>query len=97
MGQLLQEVQLLSGIDGKTAVGITSLAEGLTCVVGVVTYFLTQNIIDWTLTPYLMIGAVISVPLSALTVKRIKTKRLRVIIGIITLTLGLLTIGKILL
>jgi len=94
-GPIVTGGQLLSGIDGKNAVSITSLAEGLTCIVGVIAYFLTQNIIDWTLAPYLIIGAVVSVPISALTVKRIKTKKLRIIIGIVTLILGLVTIGKI--
>jgi len=94
-GPVVTGGQLLSGVDGENAVGITSLAEGLTCIVGVIAYFLTQKIIDWILAPYLIIGDVISVPLSALTVKRIKTKRLRMIIGIITLILGIVTIGKI--
>jgi len=94
-GPVVTGGQLLSGVDGENAVGITSLAEGLTCIVGVIAYFLTQKIIDWILAPYLIIGAVISVPLSVLTVKRIKTKRLRMIIGIITLILGIVTIGKI--
>ena len=94
-GPVVTGGQLLSGVGGENAVGITSLAEGLTCIVGVIAYFLTQKIIDWILAPYLIIGAVISVPLSALTVKRIKTKRLRMIIGIITLILGIVTTGKI--
>jgi len=96
-GPVVTGGQLLSGVDGKNAIGITSLAEGLTCIVGVVAYLLTQNIIDWTLAPYLIIGAVISVPVSALTVKKIKTKKLRVIIGVVTLILGLVILGKILL
>ena len=84
--------QLLSGVKGRNAVGITSLAEGLTCAVGVVAYLLTKSIIDWRLAPYLIIGAVLSVPLSALTVKKMNTKKLTVIIGITTLFLGLFTI-----
>ena len=96
-GPVVTGGQLLAGVDGKNAVAITSLAEGLTCVVGVIAYFLTQSIIDWSLAPYLIIGAVVSVPVSALTVKIIKTKKLRIIIGIVTLILGILTIVKILL
>lgn len=94
-GPVVTGGQLLSGVDGKNAVGITSLAEGLTCAVGVIAYILTKDIIDWTLAPYLITGAVISVPVSALTVKKIQTKKLRTIIGVITLILGLLTFAKI--
>jgi hypothetical protein len=93
-GPVVTGGQLLSGVNGKNAIGITSLAEGLTCLVGVVSYLLTKSIIDWTLAPYLIMGAVISVPLSALTIKKIKTKKLKLIIGIATLLLGAFTIIK---
>ena len=93
-GPVVTGGQLLSGVSGRNAVGITSLAEGLTCAVGVVAYLLTKSIIDWRLAPYLIIGAVLSVPFSALTVKKIKTRTLAVIIGIVTLILGAFTIIK---
>ena len=93
-GPVVTGGQLLSGVKGKNAVGITSLAEGLTCAVGVTAYLLTKSIIDWRLAPYLIIGAVLSVPLSALTVKKMNTKKLTVIIGVTTLFLGLFTIIK---
>ena len=93
-GPVVTGGQLLSGVKGRNAVGITSLAEGLTCAVGVVAYLLTKSIIDWRLAPYLIIGAVLSVPFSALTVKKIKTRTLAIIIGITTLILGAFTIIK---
>ena len=93
-GPVVTGGQLLSGVSGKNAVGITSLAEGLTCAVGVTAYLLTKSIIDWRLAPYLILGAVLSVPFSALTVKKIKTRTLTVIIGIVTLILGAFTIIK---
>lgn len=96
-GPIITGGQLLAGIDGKNAIGITSLAEGLTCIAGVITYIFTKHIIDWTLAPYLIIGAVLSVPLSAYTVKKIKTTKLKIAIGIFTIGLGIITLGKILL
>ncbi len=87
--------QLVSGVDEKNAVAITSLSEGITCIVGVLAYVLTKDIIDWVLAPYLIIGAVISVPFSAWTVKIIKSRIMKIIIGILTITLGLITILKI--
>lgn len=93
-GPVVTGGQLLAGVKGKSAIGITSLAEGLTCLVGVIAYILSKSIIDWKLAPYLIIGAVLSVPLSAITVKKIKTRKLTVIIGILTLFLGGFTIIK---
>lgn len=96
-GPVVTGGQLLAGVDGKSAIGITSLAEGLTCLVGVIAYLTTQNKIDWSLAPYLVIGAVLSVPISALTVKRIATGKLRAGIGVLTLLLGAVTLYKTLL
>jgi uncharacterized membrane protein YfcA len=93
-GPVVTGGQLLAGVEGKNAIGITSLAEGLTCAVGLTAYVLTKRVADWTLAPYLVIGAVLSVPLSAYTVKRIKTRGLRAIIGIVTLLLGAVTLLK---
>jgi uncharacterized membrane protein YfcA len=93
-GPVITGGQLLSGLDGRNAVGITSMAEGLTCAVGVLTYILTKGAADWLLAPYLVIGAVISVPLSAFTVRKIELKKLRYIIGILTILLGVSSILK---
>ena len=96
-GPVVTGGQLISGIDGKNAIGITSMAEGLTCLVGVVTYFIMKKEISWRLAPYLVIGALLSVPLSAYTVKKLQTKVLRIVIGFITMGLGILTVAKIVL
>ena len=93
-GPVVTGGQLLAGVEGKNAIGITSLAEGLTCAVGLTAYVLTKRVADWTLAPYLVIGAVLSVPLSAYTVKRIRVRGLRAIIGIVTLLLGAVTLVK---
>ncbi|MCB9059612.1 MAG: sulfite exporter TauE/SafE family protein [Calditrichae bacterium] len=93
-GPVITGGQLLAGVDGKNAIGITSLAEGLTCIVGVLAYLFTEASEDWVLAPYLVIGAVISVPVSALTVRRIQTKKLRGAIGVLTVILGLFALIK---
>ena len=93
-GPVVTGGQLLAGVDGKNAIGITSLAEGLTCVVGVLMYWIHPQDIDWGLAPWLCIGALLSVPFSAWTVRAIKTTRLRLAIGVITLILGITTIWQ---
>jgi len=94
-GPVVTGGQILSGVEGKCAVGITSLAEGLTCLVGVITYVLvSKDAIDWKLAPIIIAGAVFSVPLSAKSVKKIKTRNLKLAIAMITIGLGVLTIIK---
>ncbi len=94
-GPVITGGQILSGIEGKNAVGITSLAEGLTCLVGVITYvLLSKRAINWELAPIIIAGAVISVPFSAISVKKISSRNLRLAIAMITIILGGLTIIK---
>lgn len=94
-GPLVTGGQILSGVKLKSAIGITSLAEGLTCLVGVIAYFIfTNHTIEWNLAPSLVLGAMLSVPLAAYTVKKFKGKHLKLIMGIATLILGLVTLGK---
>jgi len=95
-GPVVTGGQILAGVDGKNAVGITSLAEGLTCIVGFGAYLLARSITDWTLFPFLCLGALLSVPLSAHTVKRFPTRHLRLAIGVITSVLGVFTLVKLL-
>lgn len=94
-GPVVTGGQILSGVEGKSAIGITSLAEGLTCLVGVITYILiSKNPVSWKLAPYIIIGAVLSVPLSAKSVKWISPKKLKLAIALLTIALGILTFTK---
>ena len=70
-GPVVTSGQLLSGIDGKNAIGITSFAEGVTCMVGLIMYLSMNQIIDWTLAPFLVFGGMLSVPLAGITVKTV--------------------------
>lgn len=94
-GPVVTGGQILSGVEGKSAVGITSLAEGLICLVGVITYMLvSRNLLDWRLAPWIVIGAILSVPLSAKSVRMIDTKTLKLAIAIFTIILGTVTVIK---
>lgn len=94
-GPLVMGGQILSGIGAKNAVGITSLAEGLTCLVGVILYFFLQSNVDWVLAPWLMAGAVLSVPFAAHTLKRLPEKKVKIAIAIFMLLLGCWTLLKV--
>jgi len=96
-GPVVTGGQILSGVDGKSAVAITSLAEGLTCVVGFLAYLCIRSVQDWTLFPFLCLGALCSVPLSARTVRFLKARHLKAAIGILTTALGVFTMAKVLL
>ena len=94
-GPVVTGGQILSGVNGNNAVGITSLAEGLTCVVGVIIFIISPQIINWNLAPSLILGALASVPFSALIVKKLPTRSLKLVIGILTFILGSITLIKV--
>jgi len=87
--------QILSGINAKSSVGITSLTEGITCSAGVLAYFLAGQTDYWRLVPPLLVGSLIAVPLSVYTVKKIHPRNFTLITGMATAFLGTLTLIKI--
>lgn len=91
-GPLITTGQIFAGLNPKTAVGIASLAEGLVALVGVVTYALIAQELDWALAIPILLGAVASAPLAALTVQRLHFRHLRLLIGCVAIGLGLLTL-----
>lgn len=93
-GPLIVSGQILSGVNTKNSIGITALSEGVTCFIGVITYFLAGANIDWLLAPYLVIGSLVSVPISVHTVKKMPVKQFTLIIGIATTLLGIFSLIK---
>ncbi len=93
-GPVIMGGQLLSGVASKDAVGITTFAETLTCVVGTVAYVLAAPDARWHLAPFLIAGALAAVPFSALTVSVLKGHHLKIAIGVLTFVLGALTLLK---
>lgn len=93
-GPLVTGGQVVTGRGAKNAVGSTSLAEGIICLVGFLLYLLLKGNIEWTLASPLLTGAVLSTPLSAFTVKKIQERKMKLTIGWVTILLGIITIIK---
>ncbi|MDD5727996.1 MAG: sulfite exporter TauE/SafE family protein [Victivallales bacterium] len=93
-GPLLTGGQVLSGIKEKNAVAITSMAEGIVCLVAVIIYALGGIKFDWDLTVPLTLGAFVSVPGAVWTVKIIPANFIRDQIAYVTLFLGVLMLAK---
>ena len=89
--------QILSGVNGNVAVAITSISESATCLAAALLYvFLSQKEISWELLPWIATGALLSVPLSAKSVKFLPEKSFQMIIAIFAITLGVFSLIKIL-
>lgn len=93
-GPLVTGGQILSGVGGRQAIGITALSEGLTCLVGTMAFLASGQVHDLSVAFPLVLGAVCSVPLSAYTVRRLALRRLTLLIASITIVLGGVTLIK---
>jgi uncharacterized membrane protein YfcA len=89
-GPLVMGGQLLSGVGVRHAVGITSLSEGITCLVG----FLKAGV-NWSMTLCVTAGALLSVPLAARLLKGIPERAGRLVVGVVIVALGCLTLTRV--
>jgi uncharacterized protein len=94
-GPLVMGGQMLSGVNVKSAIGITAFAEAVTCLVGFVVYLVKGRVLDWTLILLLVVSATGAVPLAAFTVKNTRSVRLKIYVGILMTALGFFTLFKI--
>ncbi|MBN1516661.1 sulfite exporter TauE/SafE family protein [Candidatus Sumerlaeota bacterium] len=94
-GPLVTAGQVVSGLSPRKAVAVTSLAESLVCITGLIAYLAAGKSIGWGLALPLCAGAMMSVPLSTLTVKRVSEIAMRRAVGIASLGLGIFAVSKI--
>lgn len=95
-GPVVTGGQVLAGVDGRAAIGIASLAEGITSLVGVIAYLASGAPFPWLLAPSLLLGSVISTPVSAYVVSKFTPRRLVTVIGAVTTVLGGYTLYNVL-
>jgi len=95
-GPLVTAGQVVAGLSPKQAVAITSVAESWTCVIGLAAYLFLCQSMDLTLAVPLTLGAVLSVPIATLTVRRMREQAMRCAVGVLTCVLALATLAQML-
>lgn len=86
---ILAAGQMVCGIKPRAAIAITALVEGIICAVGVGLYWLLAVPIDVLLIVGITAGAVTAAPLSALTTKSLEQERLKELVAIAIVLVGL--------
>lgn len=94
-GPLMTSGQMLSGIEGRASVAITSFAEGFTCLVGVALFLAHGERLESDLLIPMATGALLSIPFSTQVVGQLGEGTLRRAIAVLTVALGLFTIAKV--
>jgi len=96
-GPVVSTGQIISGVDSKNAVGITTLAEAPICIAAFIGYMLFHPGFTWNMAIALIIGAGIAATLGPRITSRFHSPKLRTAIGILALALGVWTIAKVIL
>lgn len=97
-GPVLASGQIVSGVKSKKAVGITAMTEGIVSFVGILVYLILGGgiVFNWNLILALSIGGLISTPFAVYSTKKFQAKKLRYVIGVISILIGTATILRVL-
>lgn len=93
-GPLVTAGQVVSGLPAKRAVAVTSIAESVTCLVGVLGYLAVGKTLAWDLAVPLALGALLSVPMATVTIRHLPEHTVRGLVGTVTLVLGAVALMK---
>ena len=93
-GPLVTGGQIVTGREARSSVGSTTLAEAIVCIVGFTGYLLVKGNIYWRLAAATSIGSIVAAPVAAFTVRKVDTLKLRYVIGVATIALGIFTLTK---
>jgi len=94
-GPVVTSGQMISGRKGKRSIGATTLAEVPICITGFLCYLFTKSITDWHLPLLLLLGASAAAPIGAFLTSKFKSdKKIKVILGVLTVVLGVWTLAK---
>jgi uncharacterized membrane protein YfcA len=80
--------QIIIGRSTKSSLGSTTMAVTIVCATGFLSYILLGGGIHWVLIAATTVGSTIAAPFAALTVKRVATPKLKLVIGLATTILG---------
>ena len=94
-GPVVTSGQMISGREGKSSIGVTTLAEAPICIAGFLSYLFIKGILNWDVVIFLSMGAISAAPLGAMVTSKFKSeKKLKTILGILTVMLGIWTLAK---
>lgn len=91
-GPLVAGGQLLIGREAKSSIGSAITAEVVVVIAALLSYVFLTGGIYWTLAAATSIGSVIAAPLGAFTVKKLRVKKLKLVVGLVITILGAVTL-----
>jgi uncharacterized membrane protein YfcA len=93
-GPVVTSGQIISGIETRTSIGITTAAEAPICIMSFLLYILMEGPIEPLLPILMTLGAVAAAPLGALGTRLRDTGLTLKLVGVLTIGLGVFTLLK---
>ncbi|MEJ2249409.1 MAG: sulfite exporter TauE/SafE family protein [Candidatus Lokiarchaeota archaeon] len=93
-GPIITSGQILSGSKVKTAVAITAFSETILSAFGFILYLIISQTFDFQLGLIVTMSGVMAAPFGAFQVKKLTEENAKIIIGVVSIILGLLTVIK---
>jgi len=94
-GPIITSGQILSGMDSKSSVSISSLTEAISCLVALLVYIFRLELLYFILVLPLLGGSLASIPVAVRIVKRSEEKKLIIAISFMTIMLGTAILVKV--
>ncbi len=96
-GPIVTSTLVARGSNPRFAIGSVNLAEFFVSITEVATFLTTIGLVQWQIILGLVIGGVLAAPLAAYVCKRLPSKTLMIIVGILIIVLSIRTIHQALL
>jgi len=91
-GPVVTSTLVAKGNNPQTTIGSVNLTEFFVTISEVITFIMVIKLIYWEIILGLIIGGVIAAPLAAYTCKKIPSKKLMLMVGVLIIVLSLRTI-----
>ena len=93
-GPLVTGTLLKDGRTPRYVIGSSTLAKFILTITSAITFVLTIGIQHWNIVLGLLIGGIVTAPFAAMLTNRIPIKKMFVVIGILIITLSVISIVK---
>ena len=94
-GPVVTTSMLANGEPPRTTIGSVNLTEFFVTLAEVITFLITLGTLDWPVVIGLIVGGAISAPLGALLTKKIPTKIMLIVVGLVVIGLQIRTLAMI--
>ncbi|WP_008587895.1 TSUP family transporter [Niabella soli] len=93
-GPLVTGTFIKNGRSPRYVIGSSTVAKFILTLTSAITFVFTLGIQHWNIVAGLLIGGIVTAPFSAMLTSKLPTKKMFVVVGVLVITMSLITIYK---